>query len=88
MTDFSKPIPMTYHGVDSRGDYVYYCPECGKGGSYMGTGQVHCYAHLPPPEKTYTKEEVRELTSKAFHSGAIENLNIFTFDMWFNENVK
>lgn len=38
-----EPIPMTYKGVDSRGDYIYYCPKCGWGGSYMGTGQVHCY---------------------------------------------
>jgi hypothetical protein len=38
-----SPIPMDYKGVDSRGDYIYYCPKCGWGGSYMGTGQVHCY---------------------------------------------
>lgn len=38
-----QTIKMDYKGVDSRGDYKWFCPKCGKGGSYMGTGDVHCY---------------------------------------------
>lgn len=43
-------IKMTYHGLDSRGDGTYYCPKCGKGGSYMGIireeDTPRCYKEL------------------------------------------
>lgn len=43
----STPVVMEYHGVDSRGDYKYYCPICGEGGSFMGI--------IKEPLKCYNK---------------------------------
>ncbi len=34
---------------------------------------------------SWSREEVKELTSKAFHSGAIENLAVYNFDKWWIE---
>ncbi len=94
-----EPIPMTYKGVDSRGDYLYYCPKCGHGGSYMGTGQVHCYKDECRPttiklnphitiynveRKTYTFEDMDEIRRRAIDFGA----SSLSLNKWFEQNVK
>lgn len=86
-----EPIPMTYKGVDSRGDYLYYCPKCGWGGSYMGIGQVHCYkdecrettVKLNPHITIYPVEERRMYTREEMEEKAVA----FAVDM-FNKNYK
>lgn len=94
-----EPIPMTYKGVDSRGDYLYYCPKCGHGGSYMGTGQVHCYKDECRPttiklnphitiynveRKTYTFEDMDEIRRRAIDFGA----SSLSLNKWFKKIVK
>ncbi len=96
-----EPIPMTYKGVDSRGDYIYYCPKCGYGGSYMGAGQVHCYKDECRPttiklnphitiysveEKVYTRLEVRTILHK--FNNPQSNEDVFKLNTWFEQNVK
>lgn len=55
---------MYYGGIDSRGDYKYYCPKCHSGGSYMGIineGDIpHC-----------RKEECKDINLKLSSNGSI-----------------
>lgn len=99
-----KPTAMTYNGVNSRGDYLYYCPKCGWGGSYMGIGQVHCYkdecrettVKLNPhitiysvEEKMYTREEVFSILQKFHDAPVYSGTDMSSYlHKWFEQNVK